>query len=63
MRHGNSRCAPGVRRLLPLLRDERGGEVIEWALVAGLIAIGALAVIGAFGTKVLARWTTVNGSM
>jgi Flp pilus assembly pilin Flp len=63
MRQGNSRYAPALRRLLPLLRDERGGEAIEWALVAGLVVIGALAVIGAFGTKVLARWTTVNGSM
>ena len=63
MRYGKSRCAPALRRLLPLLREERGGEVIEWALVAGLIVIGTIAVIGAFGTKVLARWTTVNNSL
>ena len=44
--------------LARLLRDERAGEVIEWALVAGLIVIGALAVIAAFGNKVLARWNT-----
>ena len=43
-----------------LLRDERGGEVIEWALVAGLIVIATIAVVGAVGTKVLARWNTVN---
>lgn len=49
--------------LARLLRDERGGEVIEWALVAGLIVIGTLAVIGAFGTKVLARWNTVNNGL
>ena len=39
------------------LRDERGGEVIEWALVAGLIVVGTLAVVGAVGGKVLARCT------
>ena len=49
--------------LARLLRDDRGGEVIEWALVAGLIVIGTLAVIGAFGTKVLARWNTVNNGL
>ena len=45
------------------LRDERGGEIIEWALVAGLIVVGSLAVVGAVGGKVLARWTNTNGGM
>ena len=48
------------RHLARLVTDERGGEVIEWALVAGLVVIAAIAAIGAIGTKVLARWTTVN---
>ena len=46
-----------------LLADERGGEVIEWALVAGLIVIAAIAVIGSVGTKVLARWNSINSSL
>ena len=46
-----------------LLRDERGGEVIEWALVAGLVVIATIALIGAVGTKVLARWNSVDGSL
>ena len=33
-----------------LLRDERGGEVLEYALIAGLIVIAAIAVIGSVGT-------------
>ena len=49
--------------LLSLLRDERGGEVIEYALIAGLVIVGAIAVIGTVGGKVLARWTSVNGSL
>jgi Flp pilus assembly pilin Flp len=48
--------------LLRLARDERGGEVIEYALVVGLVVIAAIATITAFGTKVLARWTSVNDS-
>ena len=46
-----------------VLCDERGGEVIEYALILGLIVVGAIAIVGAVGTKVLARWTSVNSSM
>ena len=46
-----------------LLGDERGGDVIEWALVAGLIVIATIAVVGAVGTKVLVRWNTVNSGL
>ena len=46
-----------------LVRDENGGEVLEYALIAGLIVVVAIAVIGAVGTKVLARWTSLNSSM
>ncbi len=46
-----------------LVRDERGGEVLEYALIAGLIVVAAIAVIGAVGTKVLARWNSVNDGM
>lgn len=51
------------RVLHKLLTDDAGGEVIEYAIVAGLISIAALTVIGAFGGKVLARWNSVNSSM
>ena len=46
-----------------VIADERGGEVLEYALIAGLIVVAAIAVIGAVGTKVLARWTSLNSSM
>ena len=45
------------------LRDDAGGEVLEYALIAGLIVIVALATIGSVGTKVLARWNSVNSKM
>jgi Flp pilus assembly pilin Flp len=44
-------------------RDEQGGEVLEYALVAGLIVVAAIAVIGSVGTKVLARWNSLNASL
>ena len=46
-----------------LVREEQGGEVLEYALVAGLIVVAAIAVIGSVGTKVLARWTSLNDGM
>ena len=46
-----------------LALDERGGEVLEYALIAGLIVVAAIAVIGAVGTKVLAKWTSLNSRM
>ena len=49
--------------LVKLVRDEQGGEVLEYALIAGLIVVAAIAVIGSVGTKVLARWTAVNQGM
>jgi Flp pilus assembly pilin Flp len=43
--------------------DDSGGEVLEYALIAGLIVVAAIAVIGAVGTKVMARWESVNSSL
>ena len=46
-----------------LVRDEQGGEVLEYALIAGLIVVAAIAVITSVGGKVLARWTSLNSSL
>jgi pilus assembly protein Flp/PilA len=46
-----------------LAKDDRGGEVLEYALVGGLIVVAAIAVIGAVGTKVLARWNGLNDGL
>jgi pilus assembly protein Flp/PilA len=46
-----------------LVKDEQGGEVLEYALIAGLIVVAAIAVIGSVGGKVLARWNSLNSSM
>jgi pilus assembly protein Flp/PilA len=46
-----------------LARDEQGGEVLEYALIAGLIVVAAIAVIASVGTKVLGRWTSVDSSI
>jgi Flp pilus assembly pilin Flp len=46
-----------------LIMDERGGEVAEYTVVAGLVTIAAISIIGKFGIKVLARWSAVNSSI
>jgi len=46
-----------------LVRDEQGGEVLEYALIAGLIVVAAIAAITSVGTKVLGRWTSVQNSL
>ena len=46
-----------------LLADENGGEVLEYALIAGLIVVACIALIAEVGTKVLARWTSLNSSL
>lgn len=45
-----------------LLCDEHGGELIEYALIAGLIAVAAIGLIASYGGKVFARWNSVNSS-
>ena len=52
-----------IRTFLNLLKNDAGGEVLEYALIAGLIVVGAIAIIGSVGTKVAAHWTSLNSSM
>lgn len=49
--------------LLNVITDENGGEVLEYALIVGLIVVAAIAAITSVGTKVLARWTSLNHSL
>jgi Flp pilus assembly pilin Flp len=49
--------------IVKLVKDEQGGEVLEYALIAGLIVVAAIAVITSVGTKVLARWSSLNSSI
>ena len=50
--------------LRALWSDEQGGEVLEYALIAGLIVVAAIATISSVGGRVLAvRWQSLNSSM
>ncbi len=52
-----------VKAVARLTTDDRGGEVLEYALIAGLIVVAAIAAITAVGGKVLATWTSAQNSI
>jgi Flp pilus assembly pilin Flp len=53
-----------MKRLIKqFLADERGGEVLEYALIAGLIVVASMAIIGTVGQKVVAKWTSLSNGM
>lgn len=52
-----------VRSWAALVRDDRGGEVLEYALIAGLIVVAAIGTITAVGNQLLGMWTSLNSSM
>ena len=43
------------------IREERKGARIEYALIVGLIVVVAIVLVGAAGSKALARWTGPYG--
>jgi Flp pilus assembly pilin Flp len=45
------------------LRDESGSEIVEYALLLGLIVIGAIGLMGSLGLKVVAKWNSLIESM
>lgn len=49
--------------LKKLVKDEQGGEVLEYALIAGLIVVAAIAVITTVGEKVVAKWNAVDAGL
>jgi Flp pilus assembly pilin Flp len=55
-----SRKIAEIRRFLA---DDSGGEVLEYAVVSGLIVMAAISLIGKVGSKVLARWNSLNSSL
>ena len=46
-----------------LICDEQGQDLIEYALLAGLISILCVAAITTAGTKVSALWVKVSASI
>jgi Flp pilus assembly pilin Flp len=51
------------RHLRSLPRNEQGGQVLEYALIVGLIVLVSITVISLVGTKVFSRYDSINQAM
>jgi pilus assembly protein Flp/PilA len=49
--------------MMSFMRDEQGQDLIEYALLAGLISILCVAAITTAGSKVSALWDKVSASI
>lgn len=49
--------------LLDLLQDESGQDLIEYALVAGLIGLGAVAALSGLATKIGTAFNSVGSTL
>ncbi len=45
------------------INDESGQDLIEYALIAGLIALASIAGLQAFGTNISALFTTLSSKI
>ena len=52
-----------ITRVRALLRRDEGQDLIEYALIAGLIAIVAVVAIGQAGTKINEIWLDVVAAL
>jgi pilus assembly protein Flp/PilA len=48
---------------LAVMQDESGQDLIEYALVAGLIGLAAVVSMGALGTKISTAFGTVGSTL
>jgi pilus assembly protein Flp/PilA len=49
--------------MVSFMRDEQGQDLIEYALLAGLISVICIAAITAAGSKVSVLWGKVSASI
>ena len=50
-----------VKNLLAsLVKNEDGGEVLEYAVVGGMLVVGALVLISAVGGRIRDAWTGLD---
>jgi pilus assembly protein Flp/PilA len=45
------------------IRDERGLETVEYAVIAALIVVGAIVTIGVIGNKIASTFNTLNSKL
>jgi len=65
MRHGGSHPAGGRTRLLldRFWNEESGADMIEYVLIATLIALAAIAGVQGVGNKIASYYSSINSSL
>ncbi|MHC4264414.1 MAG: Flp family type IVb pilin [Planctomycetota bacterium] len=51
-----------MNTLKRFLKDEKGMETVEWAVLAALIVVGLIAIIDQLGTNVLSAFTKLESA-
>jgi Flp pilus assembly pilin Flp len=51
-----------VRRVIALLQDEAGQDLVEYALLMAFIALFAVAVLHNMGTSISTLWNSLSSS-
>ena len=49
-----------MKKIMNFLKNEKGLETVEWAVISALIVAGLVVVITGLGSNVLARFTTLE---
>lgn len=49
-----------VGQIVVLLRDDRGQDIVEYALIAALISVAAVGVLTSAGTELGVLWGSVS---
>jgi pilus assembly protein Flp/PilA len=52
-----------MKTLMRFVRDERGLETVEYAIIAGLIVVGTIATIVTIGTWVSGKFVALNAAL
>lgn len=52
-----------MKHFLQFIRDEEGASAIEYALIAGLIAVAIATVLTPLGDKLVALFTSITGKL
>ena len=51
-----------MRFVISFLRDDRGMETVEWAVMAAILVAGLIAVIAGLGGNVLNKFTSLQAA-
>jgi pilus assembly protein Flp/PilA len=52
-----------MSRITRFIHDDRGADLIEYALLAGLISLAAVATLGIVGTSINGLFTKISGKL